>query len=230
MCLFDGKIVLKMGNCNGVNTPNNKFPNDGLRIKPNPSIPKVNADIEQQQELFKIVLAGNSTVGKSCFTSRVSRNEFNLESRATIGVEFATRSYTIDTKTGPVDVKIQLWDTAGQDRYRAITSSYYRGASAVIAIYSITDQESLNGIQRWITEVNQHTDNVLVILVGNKSDSEYKRQVNKQDAEDLARQINCKHFEVSAMTGDNCNDVILYAARQLLINKRKAERIKNQKR
>ena len=100
--------------------------------------------------MFKIVLVGDSGVGKTNLLSRFTKNEFNLESRATIGVEFAAKTLTADN--GEV-IKAQIWDTAGQDRYRAIASSYYRGAAGAILVYDITKKRSFDNLEKWLTEL-----------------------------------------------------------------------------
>jgi len=99
--------------------------------------------------LFKIVLIGDSGVGKSNLLSRFTRNEFNLESKSTIGVEFATKSITTENKT----IKAQIWDTAGQERYRAITSAYYRGAVGALLVYDIAKRTSYDNVSRWLKEL-----------------------------------------------------------------------------
>merc|ERR1712070_639541 len=96
--------------------------------------------------LFKVVLIGDSAVGKSQLLSRFTRNEFMLQSKSTIGVEFATRSIQVDGKT----IKAQIWDTAGQERYRAITSAYYRGAVGALLVYDVTKQPTYDNTERWL--------------------------------------------------------------------------------
>uniref|UniRef100_A0A8C6ZB61 Ras-related protein Rab-25 n=1 Tax=Nothoprocta perdicaria TaxID=30464 RepID=A0A8C6ZB61_NOTPE len=113
------------------------------------------------------VLIGDSGVGKSNLLSRFTRNEFNLESKSTIGVEFATRSIQVDGKT----IKAQIWDTAGQERYRAITSAYYRGAVGALLVYDIAKHLTYENVERWLKELRDHADsNIVIMLVGNKSD------------------------------------------------------------
>merc|ERR1719164_226587 len=104
--------------------------------------------------LFKVVLIGDSGVGKSNLLSRFTRNEFCLESKSTIGVEFATRSLPIDGKT----IKAQIWDTAGQEWYRAITSAYYRGAVGALLVYDITKKGSFEDVERWLSELRDHAE------------------------------------------------------------------------
>merc|ERR1712211_36727 len=124
--------------------------------------------------LFKVVIIGDSGVGKSNLLSRFTRNEFHLDSKSTIGVEFATRSIQHDGKI----IKAQIWDTAGQERYRAITSAYYRGAVGALLVYDISKQATFKNVERWLTELREHADNnIVIMLVGNKSDLKHLRAV-----------------------------------------------------
>ncbi|KAD7117101.1 hypothetical protein E3N88_04369 [Mikania micrantha] len=116
---------------------------------------------EDYDYLFKVVLIGDSGVGKTNLLSRFSRNEFSLESKSTIGVEFATRSISVDDKI----VKAQIWDTAGQERYRAITSAYYRGAVGALIVYDITRNVTFENVERWLKELRDHTDQNIVIML-----------------------------------------------------------------
>eukprot|EP00112_Aurelia_sp_Birch-Aquarium-sp1_P019889 Seg501.4 transcript_id=Seg501.4/GoldUCD/mRNA.D3Y31 product="Ras-related protein Rab-11B" protein_id=Seg501.4/GoldUCD/D3Y31 len=155
---------------------------------------------DQYDYLYKIVLIGDSGVGKSCLLSRFTRNEFDAESKSTIGVEFATRSIQLDSKI----VKAQVWDTAGQERYRAITSAYYRGAVGAMVTYDIAKLRSYNNIQRWFTELREHADpNIVVMMVGNKSDLKHLRAVNAEDAEEFAQKNEMLFIETSALEATN---------------------------
>merc|ERR1711881_459949 len=116
---------------------------------------------DEYDYLFKVVLIGDSGVGKSNLLSRFTRNEFNLESKSTIGVEFATRSVSIEGKT----IKAQIWDTAGQERYRAITSAYYRGAVGALVVYDISKLRSFNNIERWLSELRELSDSDIVVML-----------------------------------------------------------------
>ncbi|KOB76527.1 Ras-related GTP-binding protein Rab11 [Operophtera brumata] len=136
---------------------------------------------DEYDYLFKVVLIGDSGVGKSSLLSRFTRNEFNLESKSTIGVEFATRSIEVDGKT----IKAQIWDTAGQERYRAITSAYYRGAVGALLVYDIAKHLSYENVERWLRELRDHADqNILIMLVGNKSDLRHLRIVSQKQMRD----------------------------------------------
>ncbi|CAI0437663.1 unnamed protein product [Linum tenue] len=134
---------------------------------------------EEYDYLFKIVLIGDSGVGKSNLLSRFTRNEFCLESKSTIGVEFATR--TLQVVEGRV-VKAQIWDTAGQERYRAITSAYYRGALGALLVYDVTKPITFENVSRWLKELRDHADaNIVIMLIGNKTDLKHLRAVALED-------------------------------------------------
>ena len=124
-------------------------------------------DSQDPDYLIKIVLIGDSGVGKSNLLSQFARNQFIPDSKTTIGVEFATKSIKIKNKT----VKAQIWDTAGQERYRAITSAYYKGANGAMVLYDITSSISFTSVDRWMKELRDNTDpNLVIMLIGNKSD------------------------------------------------------------
>jgi len=150
--------------------------------------------------LFKIVLIGDSGVGKSNLLSRFTRNEFNLESKSTIGVEFATRSIRVDGRT----IKAQIWDTAGQERYRAITSAYYRGAVGALLVYDIAKHTTFENIERWLKELRNHADgNIVLMLVGNKCDLRHLRAVPTQEATQFSEENSLSFIETSALDSTN---------------------------
>lgn len=150
--------------------------------------------------VFKVVLIGDSAVGKSQLLARFSRNEFSLDSKATIGVEFQTRTLDIDHKT----VKAQIWDTAGQERYRAVTSAYYRGAVGAMLVYDITKRQSFDHVARWLEELRGHADkNIVIMLVGNKTDLVSLRAVPTEDAKEFAEKENLFFIETSALEATN---------------------------
>lgn len=150
--------------------------------------------------LFKIVLIGDSGVGKSNILSRYTRNEFCLESKSTIGVEFATRTLQVEGKT----VKAQIWDTAGQERYRAITSAYYRGAVGALLVYDITKRQTFDNVQRWLRELRDHADsNIVIMMAGNKSDLNHLRSVQEHDGQALAEKEGLSFLETSALDATN---------------------------
>jgi len=150
--------------------------------------------------LFKVVLIGDSGVGKSNLLSRFTRNEFNLESKSTIGVEFATRSLNVDGK----NIKAQIWDTAGQERYRAITSAYYRGAVGALLVYDISKHATYVNVTRWLKELRDHADsNIVIMLVGNKSDLKHLRAVPTDEAKAFATENGLSFIETSALDASN---------------------------
>ncbi|KAG9159436.1 hypothetical protein Leryth_010988 [Lithospermum erythrorhizon] len=153
--------------------------------------------------LFKLVLIGDSGVGKSNLLSRFTRNEFSLESKSTIGVEFATRSLTLDAKV----IKAQIWDTAGQERYRAITSAYYRGAVGALLVYDVTRHSTFESIERWLRELRDHTDpNIVIMLVGNKSDLRHLVAVSTEDGKTFAENELLYFMETSALESTNVDN------------------------
>lgn len=150
--------------------------------------------------LFKVVLIGDSGVGKSNLLSRFTRNEFNLDSKSTIGVEFATRTVHVDDRV----IKAQIWDTAGQERYRAITSAYYRGAVGALLVFDISKRESYDNAVRWLKELRDHADeNIVIMLVGNKRDLRTSRQVETDEAMAFSEENLLFYIETSALDATN---------------------------
>lgn len=141
---------------------------------------------EAYDYLFKVVMIGDSGVGKSNLLMRYTKGDFNIESKTTIGVEFATKK--VQTQDGK-RVKAQIWDTAGQERYRAITSAYYRGAVGALLVYDTTNAQSFKNMAEWLRQLKQFADsNIVILLVGNKTDLKDKREVRKEDAAQYADQ------------------------------------------
>lgn len=157
--------------------------------------------------IYKIIIIGDSGVGKSNILSRFIKGEFEIDSKHTIGVEFSAKTLTIDNKT----IKIQVWDTAGQERYRAITNAYYRGANGALIVYDITKRGTFDNLNRWIGELLEHTQNnqlknIPFLLVGNKADLCQSRQVSTDEGILFSKnhKTNDIHFiETSAMTDLN---------------------------
>lgn len=172
--------------------------------------------------LFKLVLIGDSGVGKSNLLSRFTRNEFNLESKSTIGVEFATKSLKIDGKV----IKAQIWDTAGQERYRAITSAYYRGAVGALLVYDVTRHATFTNVGRWLKELREHTDpNIVVMLIGNKSDLRHLVAVSTEDGKAFAEKESLYFMETSALDATNVENAFTEVLTQIykIVSKRAVE-------
>ena len=150
--------------------------------------------------MFKLVVVGDSGVGKSQLLSRFTNDEFDLDSKSTIGVEFSTRQIEHDGKT----IEAQVWDTAGQERNRAITAAYYRGAVGALLVYDITKRDSFENCERWLKELRTHGDaQVVAMLVGNKGDLKHLQAVDVEDAKDFAEDNNLAFIETSALDGQN---------------------------
>lgn len=168
--------------------------------------------------VFKIVLIGDSAVGKSQLLARFARNEFALESKATIGVEFQTKTITVDKKV----IKAQIWDTAGQERYRAVTSSYYRGAVGALLVYDISKKGTFEHCERWLDELRAHADaNIFVMLVGNKADI-YPRAVSTDEAKAFAEKHKVAFIETSALESLNVNEAFVQVLTEIyrIVSKR----------
>lgn len=162
--------------------------------------------------LFKLLLIGNSGVGKSCLLLRFSDDTYTNDYISTIGVDFKIKTVELDGKT----VKLQIWDTAGQERFRTITSSYYRGSHGIIIVYDVTDQESFNGVKMWLQEIDRYaTSTVLKLLVGNKSDMNEKRVVEYDVAKEFAESNKMPFLETSALDSSNVEEAFLTMARQI---------------
>ena len=160
--------------------------------------------------LFKIILIGDSSVGKTNILSRFIRNEFDENSKSTIGVEFGTKNFNLNDKI----IKAQIWDTAGQERYRSITSVYYKGAQGCLLVYDITKKPSFENIDKWISDLkNSGDENLSIILIGNKCDLENERKVTKEEAKEKAQFYKLAFIETSALNGTN-----IEKAFELLLN------------
>ena len=155
---------------------------------------------EKYDLLFKLILIGDSSVGKSNILSKYLKNEFDENSRATVGVEFGTKNILINGKK----IKIQIWDTAGEERYRSITSAYYKGAKGAFIVYDITRKTTFDNIDKWISDLKLNGDkNICIIILGNKSDLIEQRQVQEKDGMKKAEMFKTAFLETSALNGDN---------------------------
>lgn len=150
--------------------------------------------------MFKLLIIGNSSVGKTSFLFRYADNSFTSAFVSTVGIDFKVKTVFRQDKR----VKLQIWDTAGQERYRTITTAYYRGAMGFILMYDVTNEESFNAVQDWSTQIKTYSwDNAQVVLVGNKCDLEDERVVSTERGKQLAQNMGLTYFETSAK--DNVN-------------------------
>jgi len=158
----------------------------------------------EYDRLFKVLIIGDSGVGKSSILLRFTDDVFQSGIGPTVGVDFRVRTLPSNEKR----IKLQIWDTAGQERFRSITRSYYRGAHGIIIVYDITSMESFENVKRWLNEVkNSANSSVCKLLVGNKCDETAKRQVQKHVAEQFAESVGMTLFEVSALDATSIDEV-----------------------
>ncbi|KAJ4798384.1 Ras-related protein Rab-1A [Rhynchospora pubera] len=156
--------------------------------------------------LFKLLLIGDSSVGKSCLLLRFADDSYVDSYISTIGVDFKIRTVDLDGKT----VKLQIWDTAGQERFRTITSSYYRGAHGIIIVYDVTEMESYNNVKQWLNEIDRYaSDNVCKLLVGNKCDMVDSKVVATETAQAFADSLGIPFLETSAKESINVEKAFL---------------------
>lgn len=162
--------------------------------------------------LFKLLLIGDSGVGKSCLLLRFADDTYTPDYISTIGVDFKIRTIELDGKT----IKLQIWDTAGQERFRTITSSYYRGAHGIIIVYDVTEQESFNNVKQWLQEIDRYaTGGVMKLLVGNKSDLIDKKVVEYSIAKEFADSLDIPFLETSALNSTNVEQSFFTMLRQI---------------
>jgi Ras-related protein Rab-2A len=164
--------------------------------------------------LFKFIIIGSSATGKSCLLLRFTDDRFQMTHDLTIGVEFGTR--TLTARSGQ-RVKLQIWDTAGQESFRSITRSYYRGSAAALLVYDVTRRETFLDVASWLHDVRAYaTRSTTVVLVGNKTDLDEQRQVSREEGEAFAHDHGLLFTETSAKTGTNVQDAFLMAADAVL--------------
>jgi len=162
--------------------------------------------------LFKLLLIGDSGVGKSCLLLRFADDTYSESYISTIGVDFKIRTIEHDGKT----IKLQIWDTAGQERFRTITSSYYRGAHGIIVVYDVTDSDTFDNVKQWLQEIERYaSENVKKLLVGNKSDLTQRKQVDFTTAKEYAKQLEIPFLETSAKANTNVEQAFITMASEI---------------
>jgi len=165
--------------------------------------------------LFKLLIIGDSGVGKSCLLLRFADHTYTESYISTIGVDFKIRTIELDGKT----IKLQIWDTAGQERFRTITSSYYRGAHGIIVVYDVTDLESFSNVKQWLGEIDRYaSENVCKLLVGNKVDLVSKKAVEFDSAKEFADKLGIPFLETSAKAATNVEKAFLKMASEIKNN------------
>jgi len=164
--------------------------------------------------LFKYIIIGDTGVGKSCLLLQFTDKRFRTDHDLTIGVEFGARLITIENK----QIKLQIWDTAGQESFRSITRSYYRGASGALMVYDISRRDTFNHLTRWLEEARANANaNLAIMLIGNKADLE-RREVSFEEGNQFARDNGLIFRETSAKTSLNVEEAFIQTAKQIYTN------------
>ena len=168
---------------------------------------------EAYDDRIRVMLIGNSNVGKTSIAKRYCKNQFNHNYISTVGIDFVTKYI----KVGEKMINLQIWDTAGQERYKVIAKNYYNKSDGFIIVYDITNKSSFNDISGWVSQIKElaSQDNKNII-VGNKCDLEEQREVNKIEGENLSKKYNCQFLEVSAQNGKNIDKIFLCLVQNIL--------------
>ncbi len=170
------------------------------------------ADIEEYEMMIKVILIGDSGVGKTNIMSKYLKNQFMENSKATVGVEFGSKLFNHEGHK----IKAQIWDTAGQEKYKAITGAYYKGSKGAFVVYDITRKETFASVERWVNDLKSTSDPKLtIILIGNKNDMEDQRQVTKEQGEEKAKSFGCAFLETSALSGDNLDKAFTLMVKEI---------------
>ena len=170
-------------------------------------------DYPQYDLSFKLIFIGDSGVGKSCLTTKAVKNNFEEYYQATVGFEFLTFNMKVNDKV----IKLQIWDTCGQEIYKSLISNFYRNSSLAVLIYAIDNKESFNHVENWLNDLkSQASPDVRIFLVGNKADLEEDRKISKEEGEKYKEDQHLDLFmEASAKTGHNARNVLVEAAKIL---------------
>lgn len=169
--------------------------------------------INQKNGVYKLLVLGDSKVGKSCLILRYTEDQFPEDFLTTIGVDFKVKNINIENQ----DYKLQIWDTAGQEQFRSITKSFYRNSHGVLVVFDLSDRESFESVPTWINSVLQSCESPInIILVGNKCDLDHA--VSKKEAEDLASSFNIKYIETSAKNNLNVDEAFSCLAKDVIKN------------
>mmetsp|Transcript_27356 Transcript_27356/g.49239 ORF Transcript_27356/g.49239 Transcript_27356/m.49239 type:complete len:206 (-) Transcript_27356:217-834(-) len=175
--------------------------------------------------LFKLVIIGDSGVGKSCLLLRFADDSFSENYISTIGVDFRFRTIYIDGRS----VKLQIWDTAGQERFRTITSAYFRGADGALIVFDKTASQSFEHVPEWVSEIKKYSENSVRLLVGNKSDQVENCQVNTETAVQFATSYGMEYIETSALNSSGVEDAFIKLAKSLMQRKQVEKAVDNKK-
>jgi small GTP-binding protein len=191
--VIEEKVEKEQGDENE-NETENKNKEDDIKIEENIS------NFEKEYYKLKLIVIGDSGVGKTNIIKRYISNTFTIDTKSTVGVEFFTKTFKINEDI----LKLEIWDTAGQERYKAITSAYYRGSRGALIVYDISRIETYNNVDKWITELKEKVEGSFkLLLIGNKSDLKEERKMSIETAMHKARQLNVPLMETSAFDSTN---------------------------
>lgn len=169
---------------------------------------------QKYDHLFKLLIIGESGVGKTCLLLRFTDDSFTNNHLTTIGIDFKIKIINLEEK----QIKLQIWDTAGQERFRTITKTYYKGAHGIILTYDVTDENSFKNIRNWVKQIEQNAQsNVCKVLVGNKCDRE-DRKISYEEGAKLANEFKMQFFETSAKSKYNVSETFTYLTKEILNN------------
>ena len=171
--------------------------------------------INEPKHTFKILTLGESGVGKTCILRRFVENKFLKNHLATIGIDFRAKTIQING----YEVKLKIWDTAGEERFRNITNQYYKGADGIILVFDLTNFDTMNKIRDWYNQIKNNTssNDIGLVLVANKSD--LKREVSNEECLNLSKELNIKLYETSALTGEGVNEIFEYITQEIISKK-----------
>ena len=170
----------------------------------------------EPSNIFKILTIGESGVGKTCILRRFVENKFLKNHLATIGIDFKTKTLTINNQ----EIKLKIWDTAGQERFRNITTQYYKGADGIVLVYDVTDEASYEKIKDWMDQIlsNTQKEDIGLVLLGNKCDME-PRNVTEEQGNKMAEELKISYFETSALTGQGIKEAFEQLTRDIMKKK-----------
>ena len=176
------------------------------------TIKEAEASLMKEQYKFKIIIVGDSGVGKTNLLKRFVHNNYDEETKATVGVEFFSNSYYINDKL----FKIELWDTAGQERYKSITSAYYRGASGAIIVYDVTSKSSFKNVDKWFHEILEYgSKNIKIMMIGNKIDLKENIEISTEMSKDKAVELSIPVMEASAKKASNVKEAFYLLIKEI---------------
>ena len=163
--------------------------------------------------MSKVLMIGDSGVGKTCLLQRFDKGEFRANTLPTIAIDFSVKSVSVGSKK----LKMQIWDTAGQEKYNTLTSSFFKSTNGVLVVFALDSRASFNSVSKWMGQISALAPkDVVVSLVGNKADLSKEREVASEEGADLAKGFNCEYFETSAATGANVEKVFSNLAEKIL--------------